>query len=396
MRSGRKLALVAATTVGWLGCAKPNQFQAPPPPEVTVATPVEREVAEALEFTGWTEATDSVDLRSRVNGYLEQVPFEDGAMVEKGQLLFVIEQEPFEAALAASEAEVAKAEAALQLEQSEYNRIVPLVQRGASTEADLDVAAAELATAKANVAAAEAALRQAQLNLSYTEIRSPVKGRIGRRLVDPGNIVQAEQTLLGRVESYSPIYVYFSISESDLLKYVSLTVDNGGSLETIEADPPKLYLGLSNEEGYPREGRFDFSERTLDRQTGTAMLRGVFENDQWTLIPGLFVRIKAPVGSARPRMLVQERAVGVDQRGEYLLVVDGENKIERRPVKLGMVVDGMRIVDDGLEMKDRVVVNGLQRAREGAVVVPKLDGEPAAAATAVADAGKTDTANKKN
>jgi RND family efflux transporter MFP subunit len=371
------------------GCGTKNEFVPPPPPQVTVARPVTREVADALEFTGWTEATDAVDLRCRVNGYLEQVLFEDGAMVDKGQMLFVIEQAPFEAALAASRAELAKAEASLQLEQSEYDRTVPLVRRGATTEADLDVAAAELATAKANVAAAEAALKQAELNLSYTEVRSPIKGRIGRRLVDPGNLVQAEQTLLGRVESYDPIYAYFSVSESDLLRYVSLTVDGGGSLQSMEQDPPKLYLGLANEEGFPREGRFDFSERSIDRETGTAMQRGVFENDNWTLVPGLFVRIKAPVGSPRSRLLVEERAVSADQRGDYLLVVGDKNIVEYRPVKLGIVTNGLRVIEDGVEADDLIVVNGLQRARPGAPVAPTLEGEQPVAATAeVASATK--------
>jgi RND family efflux transporter MFP subunit len=376
------VAAVMLAVATFAGCAPKNEFVPPPPPQVTVAKPVTREVADALEFTGWTEATDAVDLRCRVNGYLEQILFEDGAMVDKGQVLFVIEQAPFEAALAAAQAEVAKAEASLQLEQSEYDRTVPLVQRGATTEADLDVAAAELATAKANLAAAQAALKQAELNLSYTEVRSPIKGRIGRRLVDPGNLVQAEQTLLARVEGYDPIYAYFSVSESDLLRYLALTFDGGGSFESMEKDPPKLYLGLANEEGFPREGRFDFSERSLDRQTGTALQRGVFQNDNWTLVPGLFVRIKAPVGSPRPRLLVEERAVSADQRGDYLLVVGDKNIVEYRPVKLGIVTNGLRVVEDGVGPDDLIVVNGLQRARPGAPVAPTLEGQPPAEATA--------------
>jgi RND family efflux transporter MFP subunit len=317
------------------------------------------------------------------------VLFDDGAMVEKGQVLFVIERAPFETALAAAQAEQEKAEAARQLAQSDYDRTVPLIPRGAKTQADLDVAAAELATAKANVAAAEAAVKQARLNLDYTEIRSPISGRLGRHVVDAGNLVQSEQTLLGRVESYDPIYAYFSVSESDLLEYVSLTVESGGSLQAMEKDPPKLYLGLANEEGYPREGHFDFSERSIDRQTGTAMQRGVFANKDWTLVPGLFVRIKAPVGSPRPRLLVQERAVGADQRGDYLLVVNDKKIVEYRPVKLGSVSEGMRVVEEGVGPDDLVVVNGLQRARPGAPVDASLEGEQPAAATA-----KVETAAK--
>ncbi len=380
-------ALSAATGLVLVaGCAPQNQFVPPPPPVVTVAKPVQREVAEALEFTGWTEATAAVALRSRVNGYLHSVDFEDGAMVNEGDLLFVIERAPFEASLAAAQAEVEKAEAALQLAHSEYNRTEPLVARKAITQADLDVASAQLATAKANLGAANAAVRQAELSLNYTEIRAPITGRIGRHLVDVGNLVQSEQTLLAEIESYNPIYAYFSVSESDLLRYIRGTVEDGGSLQTMEDNPPELFLGLADEEGYPRQGRFDFSERTIDRQTGTALQRGVFKNDTWTLVPGLFVRIKAPVGKPHPRLLVEERAVSADQRGDYLLVVGDKNIVEYRPVKLGLVTDGLRIVEDGVGPDDLIVVNGLQRARPGAAVDPQFEGQqpPPAGAAAVA------------
>lgn len=389
MKTKRALLRVALFAC-YAGCAPKNQFVAPPPPEVTVAKPIEREVADALTFTGWTQATAAVDLRTRVNGYLEKVFFDDGAMVEKDQLLFVLEQAPFKTALAAADAELLKARAALQLAESEYNRTVPLVERQAKTQADLDVASAELATAQANVTAAEAAVQKAKLDLSYTEIRSPIKGRIGRHLVDVGNLVQSEQTSLANVESYDPIYAYFSVGESDLLRYVGLTVESGGSLTSMEKDPPKLFLGLANEEGFPREGRFDFSERSIDTKTGTALQRGVFANKEWTLVPGLFVRIKAPVGSSRPRLLVEERAVGADQRGDYLLVVNDKNIVEYRPVKLGMTNEGMRVVESGVGPNDWIVVNGLQRARPGAPVNPKREGEqqPAASVAVAAPTAK--------
>jgi RND family efflux transporter MFP subunit len=373
-QSRSKLTKVAALMIGAVaGCAPKNQFVAPPPPQVTVAKPLEREVADALEFTGWTQATGEVDLRSRVNGYLEKVNFVDGAMVKEGDLLFVIEQQPFKTALAAATAEYQKAQAAQQLARTEYARTQSLVERNASTQAELDVSAAQLATAEANVAAADALVRKAKSDLKYTEIRAPLAGRIGRHMVDAGNLVQSEQTSLAKIENYDPIYAYFSVSESDLLRYVDLTVEGGSSLQALEKDPPKLYLGLSNEEGFPREGRFDFSERSIDRQTGTALQRGVFENKDWNLVPGLFVRIKAPVGKARPRLLVEERAVSTDQRGDYLLVVGDKNVVEYRPVKLGIVSEGMRVVEDGVGPDDLIVVNGLQRARPGAPVNPQQE-----------------------
>lgn len=354
------------------GCQPQNQLITPPPPQVTVARPVERPIEDSLEFTGWTQATRAVDLRSRVNGYLKRAPFEEGASLKKGALLFVIEQEPFRMAVDAAKAELAKAEAAHDLAKTEHARTAALVQQGrAMTQADLDLKAAQLATAKANVAAATAALDRAKLDLDYTEIRAPISGIIGRRLVDPGNLVQSEETSLAKIEAIAPIYAYFSVSESDLVRFMKVAEESGRSWEDIKRDPPPLYLGLADEEGFPRQGRYDFSERTIDRETGTAMRRGVFPNADQALIPGMFVRIRAPIGSPRPRMLVEERAVASDQRGDYLLVVNDKKVVEYRPVRLGRSLRGLRVVEEGVGREDWVVVNGLQRARPGATVDPQ-------------------------
>jgi RND family efflux transporter MFP subunit len=376
MRVGRARQLVlfvaATLTAGPVGCQPKNAFQPPPPPQVTVAKPVERPVEESLEFSGWTQATHAVDLRSRVNGYLKEAPYKEGATVEKGDLLFVIEQEPFITAKDAADAELAKANAALELAQSEYQRTATLVQqRQAMTQADLDIKSAQLATAKANVSAAKAALARAELDLGYTEIRAPISGIVGRRLVDPGNLVQTEQTLLARIHSIDPIYAYFSVSESDFLKFMAIAKQRGAQASGVERDPPPLYLGLANEADFPRQGRFDFAERTLDRETGTALRRGVFPNADHALIPGLFVRVRAPLGAPQPKILVEERAVGADQRGDFLLVVNDKKVVEYRPVKLGAAQQGMRVVEEGVTPADWVVVNGLQRARPGAPVEPQ-------------------------
>jgi RND family efflux transporter MFP subunit len=363
---------IALAAVLLAGCQPQNEFKPPAPPQVTVARPVERPVEESLEFSGWTQATQSVDLRSRVNGYLKEAPYKEGSSVNKGDLLFVIEQEPFITAKDAAEAELAKADAAMELARSEYQRTSTLVQqRQAMTQADLDIKAAQLATAKANVSAAKAALERAELDLSYTEIRAPISGIVGRRLVDPGNLVQAEQTSLAKINNIDPIYAYFSVSESDLLKFIAVSKESGQQGDEAERNPPALYLGLANEPDFPRKGVFDFSERTLDRETGTALRRGVFPNADHALLPGMFVRVRAPLGSPQPKLLVEERAVASDQRGDYLLVVNDKKLVEYRPVKLGAAEQGMRVVESGVSPADWVVVNGLQRARPGAPVDPQ-------------------------
>jgi RND family efflux transporter MFP subunit len=326
-------------------------------------------VADSIEFIGSTRAVATVELRSRVNGYLEQILFEDGATVKEGDLLFVIEQAPFHVALDAAKAELQRAEAALQFEQTEYRRIEPLVARKAVTQSELDTRAAELAKAQASVAVAQAAVRRAELDLAYTEIRAPISGRIGQHLVDVGSLVQAEQTLLAKIESIDPIHAYFNVSESDLLRFMRMIREN--KLPDPVEHPPVLYLGLANESGFPHEGKLDFREVGLDESTGTALRRGVFPNSDHQLLPGMFVRIHAPVGKPVPRLLVEKRAIGADQRGDYLLVVNDKNVVELRLVKLGLSTDGMQVVEDGITENDWIVINGLQRARPGATVDPQ-------------------------
>jgi RND family efflux transporter MFP subunit len=371
------------------GCGSKNEFVPPPPPEVTVAQPVTRNVADSIEFVGTTRATATVDLRSRVNGYLQEIKFDDGADVEANQELFLIEQEPYLAALDSAKAAVQKTKAELQLAESQYKRMAPLVSQRAITQEELDIQAAQVETAKADVAAAEAALRTAQLNLQYTLIRAPIAGHIGRHLVDIGNLVQAEQTLLATIQSIDPIYAYFDVSEQDLLRFREMIQRQ--EIPDPDKNPPTLYVGLANEPNFPHVGKLDFRELGVEESTGTATRRGIFPNPNRALIPGMFVRIRAQIGDPAPRLMVDERAISADQRGSYLLAVNDKNVVEFRPVRLGISADGMRVVEEGIQPTDWVIINGLQRARPGEEVKP-VKAEMAAAAIAPSPAAPTEAA----
>jgi len=367
---------ILAVVASIIGCRPRNQYVAPPPPQVTVAQPAIRDVVDYLEFTGATRATDKVDIRARVNGYLNRIAFEDGASVNKGDLLFQIETEPFDAALASAKAKLQKAEALLSLAEAELKRTEPLVEQGALPEQERDIKAADLKTAKADVAEAKAAVRQAELNLNYTRVVSPIKGRIGRHMVDVGNLVQAEQTVLTTVESYQPIHAYFTVSESEVVQLMDVARQ-----AAIEKSTPvkELHLGLTGEDGFPHPGQLDFAELGVEPGTGTQMRRGIFPNEDRRLLPGMFVRVRLQMGKEKPRLLVSERSLAADQRGPYVLVVNEQdkNKVEQRPVKFGMAVDGLRVIESGIQAEDWIIVNGLQRARPGSPVSPqKLSAMP--------------------
>jgi RND family efflux transporter MFP subunit len=360
----------ALLLVASVGCTRTNQYVAPPPPEVSVAQPITEDVTDYLEFTGTSRAVEAVDLRSRVSGYLQSIEFEDGAYVKQGQLLFVIEPEPFEVALASEKAKLRKAQAALKLATAEVERTRPLVKRGALAVAELDVKIADRDSAVAEVAAAEAAVAQAELNLRYTRITAPISGRIDRHMVDVGNLVQVQTTMLTRIENIEPIYVYFYVSENDVLQF--LESRQAGELRSSSSkQSPHVFVGLSDTGAFPFEGQLDYTELGVDPETGTQQRRAVFANKDHSLLPGLFVRVRLPLGPPSPQLLVTERAIGADQRGTYVLVVGEKNVIERRPVELGVSHNGNRVVKEGLSADEWIVVNGLQRARPGAPVNPQ-------------------------
>jgi RND family efflux transporter MFP subunit len=408
----------AAILSGVSGCAPRNQYAPPPPPAVTVAHPVQRPVTEFVELTGTTQSFARVELRARVNGYLESLHFEDGATVKKNDLLFAIDPKPFQATLAAARAKLDEAEANLkaareskriqvaeaavlisraqllvaQLAEARGRR---LLETGAQPREVYDQQAAGLKTAQADLESKQADLQQATVNyesgialgeaavnsakadltnaelqLAFTEVRAPIGGRIGRHLVDVGNLVQAEMTLLATIEAYDPINVYFTISESQALYFIRLRQQ--GKLPPLGSVPIALHMSLGNEEGFPHEGRFNFAEVGIDPETGSTLRRGVFPNADGTIVPGLFARVRGAVGEPSPGLLVPERALGVDQQGRYLLVVNGQNVVEHRSVSMGRIKEGgLRVIEQGLKGDEWVVIDGLLRARPGAKVDPK-------------------------
>lgn len=387
---------MASALLGLHGCQQANQFVAPPPPTVTVAVPLRQPVQEYFETPGQTRAVQMVELRARVQGYLKEIHFGDGDVVTQGQLLFVIDQAPYKTAVQSAEAALAKATAQLQLADRQLARSESLAERNATTESSLDIQKAEQAAAVADVAAAQAALNEARLNLNYTEIRAPFAGRMGRHLVDIGNLVQSGETLLTSLESVDPIHAYFTISESDLLRFMRMRED--GKIKISETEPLHVQLALSDTGEYNFDGQLDFEQFSVDTSTGTTQRRAIFPNADGRLIPGLFVRLRAAVGEPQDRLLIEERAIATDQRGDYVLVVSDKNVVEYRPVKVGLLSKGLRAIETGLNEADKVIVNGIQRARPGSPVTPELAtmGAPPAAKLANTPSESAQTADSES
>lgn len=371
-----------------VACGDKNVYVPPPPPKVTVSQPLSRSVTDYLEFTGNTQAVDTVKLRARVEGYLEKVYFQDGDRVKKGQLLFLIQQNTYEAKLKQAEAEILANKARLEHAQTEFERFTRLVKQKAAAQTDVDRWRYERDAARAAVMASEAQRDLARLNLSYTQVTAPFNGRIGRRLKDPGNLVGAgEETVLAEINQIDPIYVYFNINEQDLLRVQRQSRE-------LEDPAPKqkwpVYFGLANEEGYPHQGYLDFAAITLNPTTGTLLLRGVFPNPDAVILPGLFARVRTPVGKPKPALLVPEVDIGYDQLGPYVLVVNDKNVVERRMVKLGAQVDEYRVVAEGLKGEDWVIVNGLLRAIPGKQVTPQKETRAGSAGAEAPQAPQTE------
>ncbi len=327
-------------------------------------------VTDTVELTGNTQAIYTVQLVARVSGYLEKVLFQDGQRVEKGQPLFLIQQNTYEDNLRQAEATILQYQAQLQYAEAQFTRYSNLVQRKAASQSDVDNWRYQRDTAQANLRSAEAQRDLAQLNLSYTDIRAPFNGRIDRRLEDPGNLVGAgENTVLAAISQIDPIYVYFNISDADLGRLLRGTRWTPGRSSSVEWP---VFAGLPNEEGYPHQGHLDYAAISLTTTTGTLLLRGIFPNPDGAILPGLYARVRVPL-ETRPALLVPEAALGNDQQGPYVLLVNENNTVERRNVKTGPVVDNLRVIEQGLTGQERVIVKGLQKAAPGKQVTPEQE-----------------------
>jgi len=359
------------------GCES-NVYVEPPPPKVTTAQPLIQDITDYLEFTGTLDASEQAEVVARVSGVLQSMLFEPGTPVTEGDLLFLIEPEEYQADLQAAQAELAAGESNYDRASIEYGRAQKLFKQKAGAESDVVKWRVEREIASAEILRAQAKIARAELNVGYTQVTAPFTGRVGRNLVDLGNLVgEGEATVLTEVTLYDPIYAYFNLNERDLLRVMTAIRENaeaeGLNPDDIDEVEIPLYLGLANEEGYPHEGRYEYADSAVDPETGTLQLRGTFENSQKPprLLPGLFVRIRLPEGERPDMPLVSERAIGNDQRGIYLMVVNAENVVERRSVKTGQRIDGLIVIEDGLQKDDRVVVKGVQRARPGRKVDPE-------------------------
>jgi RND family efflux transporter MFP subunit len=372
----------AVRRTAWLGmafvafaCGRDAGVVAVPPPEVSVAKPVMRHVEERYETTGRTEAVEKVEIRARVSGYLTEVNFQDGALVEKGQLLFVIDPRPYEAAVLSAEGEVGGWEASLKRAESDVARNQRLVPKGGASIRELETAIASRDSAIAEIKSAKAKLESAQLDLEFTRVTAPIAGRVSNTAVTVGNLVQATTNppLLTTIVSIAPIYVYFDADERAVLRRRAERAASGENVTAGDVADRKwaFFIGLPGETGYPHEGYLDFIDNRADPSTGTFKTRGVLANADGMLVPGVFVRVRIPLGGGGKQALVPERAIGSDQSNKYVLTLDAQNVVQYRLVELGVRTDdGLLAITKGLGADERVIVDGVQRVRAGITVTP--------------------------
>jgi RND family efflux transporter MFP subunit len=364
------LLLCAAVLV--VACSR-QQAPEPPPSKVTVAHPIEHELTDWDEYTARLEAVDSVEVRARVSGYLESVHFREGSLVKKGDLLFQIDPRPYEAQLHRAQGDLEQANSRVNLAQKNLARVAFLIKSQAMSKEEAETREALLRQAVAGVAAAQAAVDAAKLDVEFTRITAPVSGRVSRKFVTEGNLINGgigtQGTLLTTIVSLDPLYVYFEANERDYLKYVRMA--KSGARPSSRDFKNPVWVGTADEQGFPHEGYMDFVDNQIDRGTGTIQGRGLVPNPDGMLAPGLFVRLRL-IGSNKYRaVLIPDEAIQSDQAQKFVWVIDDQNKVRYRQIKIGTLHDGLRVVSEGLTPADRVIISGVQRARPDAVVEPE-------------------------
>jgi membrane fusion protein, multidrug efflux system len=374
MKSGMLIVVVLGTLFWAGGCKAKSQVAPAAAPAVSVTRPVEREVVEWDEYIGRLESPETVEVRARVSGYLDKVHFKEGKEVKKGDLLFTIDQRPYQAEYDRAEAEHERAQSQVELAKNDFERAKRLIATRAISEEDYDTKSKTYASAQAAVRSARASADLAKLSLEFTEIRSPIDGRIGRAIVTQGNLISSGvsgsgATLLTTIVSLDPLYCYADTDERAVLKYLQLRREGKRISARDESIP--VELALADEAGFPHRGYIDFVDNRMDPNTGTLRGRGVFPNTDHSLSPGFFARIRFPGSGKYSALLIPDRALASDQAQRFVYVVNAEKNVEFRPVKVGPMIDGLRVIKEGLKAGEQVIVEGLIRVRPGVVVDPK-------------------------
>jgi membrane fusion protein, multidrug efflux system len=366
------LAMALATLAGLnAGCSSSAQPKAPALAEVSVAEVICKQLGDNDEFTGRLEAVNAVEVRPRVSGYLQSVHFKEGAIVRQGDLLFQIDPRPLQAEVDRLKGDLSQAKAQRSRAQSDFERAERLHNNDGMSAEEYDRRAAVRNEAEARIASTEAALRGAELNLEFTRVTAPITGRVGRAEITEGNLVEsgaAQVKPLTTLVSLDPIYVYFDVDEQTYLKYARVTQSHGTSSHDLRST---ALLGLADEDGFPHAGKVSFVDNQVSSSTGTIRLRATFANKNLALTPGLFARIRLQGGGVHGGCLAKDEAVVTDLNQKYVFVLGKNNTLAYRPVKLGPMAEGLRVVRDGLHEGDVIVVNGLQRVRPGATVAPR-------------------------
>jgi RND family efflux transporter MFP subunit len=367
------LLLVAALTLAQGGC---ERAQGPPsdPIVVVISQPLERKITDFVDYTGRTDAVESVDVRPRVSGYLMKIPFKSGAEVKKDELLFLIDPRPYQADVDQAKADVERAIASVKRQQALADRATRLLGSGGISREDYEKAVAEFSESQATVESNKAKLATAKLNLEWTEVRSPIKGRVGRNLLTVGNLVEKDKTLLTTIVSQDPIWAYFDVDDYTMQRFKRMV--KKGELKSYEDAKIPVFLGMPDEKGFPHQGVIDYVSPKVTSGTGTVTVRGEFPNPDRLITPGLFVRIRVHVGDPHEAILVNEDALGSDQGQKYVLVVNAKNEVVRHNVEVGSLTGGLREIVSGLNRDEWVITDGLLRVRPGVTVEPRRQPMP--------------------